>query len=95
MLGLRQLGLEPGRDFAVVGCDDLAEAGLWTPALTTVSVDTIGMGEAAARLLIERSNDFGRPRRQIVLQPKLIVRASSGPARQRRSRQSNLVVAAP
>jgi LacI family transcriptional regulator len=87
MLGLRQLGLEPGCDFAVVGCDDLAEAALWTPALTTVAVDTIGMGEAAARLLIERSADFGRPRRQIVLQPRLIVRASSGPSRLRRARR--------
>jgi LacI family transcriptional regulator, galactose operon repressor len=91
MLGLRQHGLEPGHDFAVVGCDDLAEAALWTPALTTVQVDTIGMGEAAARLLIERSADFGRPRRQVVLQPRLIVRASSGPARLRRVRRGGLV----
>ena len=44
---------------------------------TTVAIDTIGMGEAAARLLVERSADVGRPRRQVVLQPKLIVRASS------------------
>ncbi|SED21924.1 transcriptional regulator, LacI family [Rhizobiales bacterium GAS188] len=87
MLGLRQIGLEPGRDFAVTGCDDIAEAALWTPALTTVAVDSIGMGEAAARLLIERSADFGLPRRQVVLQPKLIVRASSGPLRQARPKR--------
>jgi len=95
LLGLRQLGLEPGLDFAVVGCDDLAEAGLWTPALTTVAVDTIGMGEAAARLLIERSADFGLPRRQIVLQPRLIVRASSGPSRLKRARRGSLVEVTP
>ena len=81
MLGLRQLGQEPGRDFAVVGCDDLVEAELWTPALTTIAVDTIGMGEAAARLLVERSADFSLPRRQVILEPKLVVRASSGPLR--------------
>ena len=86
MLGLRQMGVEPGRDFAVAGCDDLAEAALWTPALTTVAIDTIGMGEAAARLLIERGADPGRPRRQVVLQPKLIVRASSGPSRLKRAK---------
>jgi LacI family transcriptional regulator len=90
MLGLRQIGIEPGRDFAVAGCDDLAEAALWTPALTTVAVDTIGMGEAAARLLIERSADPGRPRRQVVLQPKLIVRASSGPSRLKRAKGGSL-----
>lgn len=93
MLGLRQLGIEPGSDFAVVGCDDLAEAELWTPALTTVAVDSIGMGEAAARLLIERSADFGRPRRQIVLEPRLIVRSSSGPSRAKRSKRGGLVAA--
>jgi LacI family transcriptional regulator len=93
MLGLRQLGLEPGGDFAVAGCDDLVEAALWTPALTTVAIDTIGMGEAAAQLLIERSQDFGRPRRQIVLQPRLIVRASSGPSRVKRARRGSLVEA--
>jgi LacI family transcriptional regulator len=86
MLGLRQLGIEPGRNFAVAGCDDIVEAALWTPALTTVAIDSIGMGEAAVRLLMERSTDFGLPRRQVVLQPKLIVRASSGPSRSKRGR---------
>jgi len=93
MLGLRQLDLEPGRDFAVAGCDDIVEAALWTPALTTVAVDTIGMGEAAARLMIERSADFGQPRRQIVLQPKLISRASSGPSRLKRARRGAVAMA--
>lgn len=79
MLGLRQLGREPGRDFAVVGCDDLAEAALWTPALTTVAIDTVGMGQAAVRLLLERNANFALPHHEIVLMPKLVVRASSGP----------------
>lgn len=79
MLGLRQLGREPGRDFSVVGCDDLAEAALWTPALTTVAIDTIGMGQAAVRLLLERNANFALPRHEIVLEPKLVVRASCGP----------------
>jgi len=39
------------------------------------------MGEAAARLLVERSADFSLPRRQVILEPKLVVRASSGPLR--------------
>jgi LacI family transcriptional regulator len=87
MLGLRQLNFEPGRDFAVVGCDDLDEAALWTPALTTVAIDTIGMGEAAVQLLLERSADPFMARRQVVLQPRLIVRASSGPSRLKRAAQ--------
>jgi LacI family transcriptional regulator len=79
MLGLRQIGLEPGRDFAVVGCDDVSEAALWNPALTSVTIDTRAMGEVAARMLLERIDDHHAPRREIVLEPKLAVRASSGP----------------
>jgi len=81
MLGLRQCGIEPGLDFAVVGCDDLAEAGLWTPALTTVAIDSPVIGEAAAQLLLRRIVDPDAPRREVVLQPRLIVRDSSGPSR--------------
>lgn len=86
MLGLRQLGLEPGTDFAVVGCDDTREAALWKPALTSVSIDSAAMGEAAARLLLERIADHDAPPRDIVLEPKLVVRASSGGPRREGAR---------
>lgn len=78
MLGLRQLGLEPGRDFAVTGCDDISEAALWSPALTSVAINTTAMGELAAQMLLERIADPKAPRRDAVLEPKLVVRASSG-----------------
>jgi len=78
MLGLRQMGLEPGRDFAVTGCDDIREAALWSPALTTVAIDTTAMGELAAQMLLDRIADHKAPRRETVLEPKLVVRASSG-----------------
>ncbi len=83
MLGLRQIGLEPGVDFAVTGCDDIPEAALWSPALTSVSIDTATMGENAAQLLLHRIADFDAPPRRLILEPKLVVRASSGlPLRQ-------------
>jgi LacI family transcriptional regulator len=78
MLGLRKRGLEAGKDFAVAGCDDVKEAALWTPALTSVTIDTAAMGEAAADLLVRRIGNLRAPRRQIVLEPKLVVRQSSG-----------------
>ena len=78
MLGLRRLGFEAGKDFAVAGCDDIKEAALWTPALTSVAIDTAAMGEAAAELLVRRIGNIRAPRRQIVLEPKLVVRESSG-----------------
>jgi len=85
MLGLRQQGLEPGRDFAVVGYDDLQEAALWTPALTTVAVQSTQIGEAAAQLLLDRLENVDAPRREVVLQPSLVVRESSGPPKRRGS----------
>ena len=85
MLGLRHVGQEPGRDFAVVGYDDLQEAALWTPALTTVAVQSTQIGEAAAQLLLDRMADMEAPRREVVLQPSLVVRESSGPPRRRGS----------
>src|SRR4051794_32488168 len=36
MLGLRHLGREAGKDFSIVGCDDVQEAAQWYPALTTI-----------------------------------------------------------
>jgi LacI family transcriptional regulator len=81
MLGLRQLNIEPGDDFAVVGCDDVSEAALWNPALTSVAISTAAMGEVAARMLLERIADRHAGRREIVLEPKLVVRASSGQGR--------------
>jgi LacI family transcriptional regulator len=78
MLGLRQIGLEAGEDFAVAGCDDISEAALWIPALSTVRIDTNAMGEAAVQLLLRRLAEPDAPVQNIVLEPKLVVRASSG-----------------
>ena len=63
---------------AVTGCDDIREAALWSPALTTVAIDTTAMGELAAQMLLDRIADHKAPRRETVLEPKLVVRASSG-----------------
>lgn len=79
MLGLRQRGIEPGRDFAVVGYDDLAEAALWTPALTTVRIDTAALGTAAAELLLTRIEAPDGPARRVITEAELVVRASSCP----------------
>jgi LacI family transcriptional regulator len=79
MLGLRHLGLEPGRDCSVVGADNTSEAGLWQPGLTTVAVEFDQIGRVSGELLEERVKRPGKPVEKIVLAPKLIVRSSSGP----------------
>jgi LacI family transcriptional regulator len=79
MLGLRQIGREPGRDFAVFGYDDLAEAELWTPALSTVGIDSHAIGTTAARLLLERIENPDAPPKVELSQPTLIIRESGCP----------------
>lgn len=71
-------GLVPGRDFAIVGFDDIAEAEYNAPPLTTVSADTGEMGRrCAASLLglIRREDPAGL---SFAGEPRLIVRESCG-----------------
>lgn len=76
--GLRRRGLEPGRDFGVVGFDDVIEAKTAVPALTTVSVDPQGMGRRAAQLLLKQIN-AGTPEPETILTSvRLVIRESCG-----------------
>lgn len=79
MLGLQARGRRPGLDFAVVGFDDVAEAALWQPALTTVAAAPRHIGAAAAGLLLDRIAAPSAPPRRVILRPLLVVRASCGP----------------
>ncbi len=49
---LTERGIAPGRDLAVVGFDDIAEAEHNAPPLTTVSADTREMGARCAESLL-------------------------------------------
>jgi len=74
VLGLLEAGRRPGSDFNLVGFDDIAEAALSRPALTTIAVDPRHIGEQVAELVLRRIADpEGRPE-QIILPPRLIVR---------------------
>ena len=76
MLGLRSLGLEAGKDCSVVGIDNVVEAALWQPGLTTVAVDSRRIGQCAGLLLRQRIADPRRPSENLLLPPKLVVRDS-------------------
>jgi LacI family transcriptional regulator len=78
MQGLRQMGLEPGRDVAVIGFDNIPETEQTFPRLTTISAFPKKIGMMAAELLHERMNGLDRqPFRQIIA-PELVVRESTG-----------------
>ncbi len=78
-LGLARMGYVVGRDVSVVGFDDTNEAVLWTPPLTTLSVNAFGLGERLAQTLIDRIQTPDAPVRSTRLSARLTVRGSTGP----------------
>ncbi len=77
MLGLRAAGMEAGEDFAVIGFDDVPEASLWHPSLTTVSADPRGLGENAAQLMLRRITAPEASIRRIIMPSQLVLRDST------------------
>jgi LacI family transcriptional regulator, galactose operon repressor len=70
-------GIEPGRDLAVVGFDDINWATALRPPLTAVSQPTYEIGRTTAELLLRRIRGEQLPLQRIVLPAKLVVRQSS------------------
>ncbi len=79
LTGLERRGLASGRDFALVGFDDVAEARHTNPPLTTVHVDTGALGERAAHQVLRMIHGDARPE-EFVSDVDLVVRASCGAA---------------
>lgn len=64
---LRGAGRDVPGDISLVGFDDIQLAALTTPALTTIRVDMLEMGRAAAMLLLEKLRaEAETPRRRVL-----------------------------
>ena len=78
-LGLVARGRKPGVDFAIVGFDDIPEAALSMPPLTTIATAPRARGRQAAERILERSRDPSIAIEQRSIPVQLIVRESSCP----------------
>ena len=78
MQGLRELGWEAGRDFAVVGYDNSDAARVTDPPLTSVAVPFYEMGSLAAERLLSSLNGEAPAAFQTKLDTELVVRQSCG-----------------
>lgn len=76
-LGLRQLGRSPGVDVAVIGFDDIADAALWVPSLSSIAIHPADLGSAAAELLMRRIIDPEGAVERIIVPPRLVIRDST------------------
>lgn len=75
-----EAGVRIPQDMSLVGFDDIELAHFTSPALTTVVQPKHRMGVMAVDMLLERIQSKREQSRQVLLQPTLVVRASSGPA---------------
>lgn len=74
----RQRGISVPKDLSVVGYNDLPEAAVSDPPLTTVDGMNFEKGRAAARMVLEAG-----PARHEVVPARLLLRGSTGPAPRR------------
>ncbi|WP_328475856.1 LacI family DNA-binding transcriptional regulator [Actinoplanes sp. NBC_00393] len=72
---LHEAGRDVPGDVSIVGFDDVPGAAYWTPALTTVRMDFVGLGRACVAALAEDAAPVS------VDPPHLVVRESTAPPR--------------
>jgi LacI family purine nucleotide synthesis repressor len=77
ILTFQEAGYRVPEDVAVVGFDNIPEAKIVRPALTTIAQDPRDLGEKLAELLFTRLENPDIPRRVLVGSYELIVRDSA------------------
>ncbi len=78
---MRMLGRRCPEDISVVGHNDMPLVDLISPPLTTIRIGHREMGRGAAKLLLKEIDNRGAAVQHVILQPELIVRASTTPLR--------------
>ena len=79
-LALSRLGLKPGVDVSVIGFDDIQDAAVATPPLSTMAVHPHKLGRKLARILLDRIREPDMPPIVSEISAELTIRATTGPA---------------
>ena len=90
MDAIRALGMQPGRDIAVIGYDDISEAALQPVPLTSVSTPAKKLGGIIGQAITAgtRHGSSGSPL-DITYPPKLVIRSSCGQGLQKPAKTSD------
>jgi LacI family transcriptional regulator len=75
--GLTEAGKVPGEDFFVIGFDDIEEAQLAYPSLSTIRCDVRHFGKLSAKMLLDMIEEQSRPETVDPLPVELVVRSTS------------------
>lgn len=79
LLALRAAGLQVPEDVSLVAIDAEEAASLTTPEITRIARDFGAIGRTAAALLLRRLERPNLPRREVVLESRLVLGASCAP----------------
>ena len=71
------LGIKTGRDFSVMGFDNISMAGMYTPSISTVEQPCFKMGVKVVELLIENMNGCSH-KGDLILPHSLVLRETTG-----------------
>ncbi|HZQ18905.1 MAG TPA: LacI family DNA-binding transcriptional regulator [Terriglobales bacterium] len=77
----QEAGMRVPHDISVVGFDDIPAAAFHYPSLTTIRQPLHKMGELAVDMLVDQIERRSEWQREIAVQPELVVRESTGPAK--------------
>jgi len=77
---VRRAGLDVPRDISVVGFDDSGWLNCTDPPLTTIRQPIESMGKAAVALLVNQMETVLVQPEELLFEPELVVRGSTGPA---------------
>ncbi len=75
----RECGFRIPDDISIIGFDDIPQASLVYPKLTTVRQPLEQMGQVAVKMLLERIEERSRPPQRVTLATQLVIRDSCGP----------------
>ena len=76
MIGLQKTGIQVGKKFSVVGFDDIEDAKLAIPTLTTLAIHPYELGQKLAKILLERVNNYGGSVQLDLVNPDFVLRNS-------------------
>lgn len=77
-LGFDRLGITPGREVSIIGFDDIEEASVAIPPLTTMAVSPEKLGRKLARVLLDRVREPDMPTTVSEMSARLVIRKTTG-----------------